>query len=228
MNKDFKVLRKLLIELLLVWGILFLVVYTHSEAATTCLAAHFAPQVPILATNVLAPLLIPIQIAIDLSFFLSIPVALLQLWRFVAPGLFVGEKTIFTLVLVISLGLFVVGLGFGWKLILPFAFSLLSSALPTKMIWAPTWQSYYEFILQVEVFFGLALQIPLIICLLVRTSIVSISRIKEIRAYAVVGAFTLGMLVTPPDVTSQILVAIPLCLLFEIGIMLGYLLRPKT
>ena len=227
MNKDFNVLRKLLIELLLVWGILFLVVYTHSEAATTCLATHFAPQVSILAANVLAPLLIPIQIAIDLSFFLLIPVALLQLWRFVVPGLFVGEKTIFTVVLIISLGLFLIGLGFGWGLILPFVFSLLTSTLPTKMIWAPTWQSYYEFILKVEVFFGLAFQIPMIMGLLVRTSIVSMARIKEIRAYAVVGAFTLGMLVTPPDVTSQILVAIPLCLLFELGVMLGYLLQPK-
>ena len=227
MIQHLSALRRLAIEFLLLWVGIFVLIYINHAAILSSFFKIFIKPTPIMASQILAPLIIPIEISIDLSLFLCLPFGLLQIWRFVAPGLFPQEKMVFRGIFIFSLLLFIFGLLFCWFWILPFLFSLLGQALPKQMIWMPSWQSFYEFILIIEGFFGVAFQIPLAMVMLVRLQILSYAQLKTMRAYATVIAFTVGMLVTPPDVTSQILVAIPLCILYELGMMLCYFGQKK-
>ncbi len=227
MMTHLNVIRRLSIEFLLLWMGMFMLIYVKHETILTFILKIIGKTKPVMATQILSPLLIPLEISIDLSLFLCIPFGLLQIWRFVAPGLLAQEKMVFRGILLFSLMLFGMGLVFCWFWILPFLFSLLGHALPQEIIWMPSWQSFYEFILMIEGFFGVSFQIPLAMFVLVWSRVLSYQQIKATRPYAIVIAFIIGMLVTPPDVTSQILVAIPLCLLYELGILLSYFAQKK-
>ena len=227
MSEHFHILRRLAIEFLVVWMVLFALVYWKIDAVFHVLLQQFGHSTPIVASQILSPILIPLDLAIDVSLFMAIPFALYQIWRFVAPALFTDEKKACRLILCLSLSLLILGLLFCWFWILPFLFSMLTHGLPQEMVWMPAWQSYYEFILLIETFFAFAFQMPLMMVLLVRLGTISYEQLAQSRSYAIVIAFVLGMLVTPPDVGSQILVAIPLCLLYELGIRLSMLVRKK-
>lgn len=221
MTEHLNILRRLAIEFLVLWLSLFILVYWKIDWFFHLLFQQLGQSIPIIASQILSPILIPLDLAIDVSLFTALPFALLQIWRFVAPGLFAKEKNTCRFILCLSCCLLIFGLLFCWFFILPFLFSMLNHGLPKEMLWMPSWQSYYEFILLIEAFFGLAFQIPLAMVLLVRLGIVSSLQLTQSRPYAIVIAFTVGMLVTPPDVGSQVLVAIPLCALYELGIRLS-------
>lgn len=228
MTEHFNILRRLAIEFLGLWVALFVLVYWKIDVVFHVLLKHFGYSIPIIASQILSPILIPLDLAIDVSLFIAMPFALFQIWRFVRPALFPTEKKGWGMILLLSAFLFVLGILFCWFWMLPFLFSMLNHGLPKEMIWMPNWQSYYEFIFMIEAFFSLAFQIPLALMLMVRLGILSDAQLTKSRPYAIVIAFIVGMLVTPPDVGSQIMVAIPLCILYELGIQLSILGCKKT
>lgn len=220
-------IRRLIIEFLSIWIALFICIYIKHDFFLKQIFQPMGHEIPILATQILSPLMIPIQLSLDFSLFLSLPFGILQVWRFISPGLFKIERKFFNMMILISLSLFLLGLSFCWYWILPFLFSLLQTDLPQTIVWMPSWDSLYEFELMIEGFFGVAFQIPLLMFLLVLTQVVDYRKLKKTRSYAIVTALTVGMLVTPPDVSSQILVAIPLYLLYELGIILSFFGQKK-
>lgn len=228
MSEHFHILRRLAIEFLVVWVCLFALVYWKIDLVFHVLLQQLDHSIPIIASQILSPILIPLDLAIDGSFFIAMPFALYQIWRFVAPALFTSEKQFCFMIFCLSFIFLTLGLLFCWFWMLPFLFSMLNHSLPQEMVWMPGWQSYYEFILFMEIFFGLAFQMPLVMVLLVHLEVISYERLVQSRSYAIVMAFILGMLITPPDVGSQILVAIPLCLLYELGIRFSMFLRKKN
>jgi len=227
MQQHLITIRRLSIEFLCLWMLFFVLIYLKHELILKQIFQPMGHDIPVLATQILSPLLIPIQLSLDFSFFLCLPFAILQIWRFIRPGLFKMERRFFSLILLLSFSLFLLGLCFCWFWILPFLFSLIKTTLPIGMLWMPSWNSFYEFELMMEGFFGMAFQIPLMMVLFVRLQLINFSQLKKTRPYAIVAAFTIGMLITPPDVGSQILVAIPLCLLYELGMCLSFLGQKK-
>jgi len=175
----------------------------------------------LIAMQITTPLFTPVKIAADAAILTTAPFALLHAWRFASPGLYRRERNNFRWAIVGSLLLFFLGLLFGFYLVLPFMFGFFAKAVPTGVRLMPDMGYAVDFITRMLLIFGLCFQIPLLCMLLVRLRLVTVATLKMIRPYVVVLAFILGMLLTPPDVLSQILVAAPLCLLYEFGILLA-------
>lgn len=178
-------------------------------------------QQSLIATNITSPVLTPINVAMDTALFLSIPFALYQLWRFISPGLYAQERHRIRGLMNISIGLFIMGVVFCYYLVLPLMFQLFISALPKQVRLMPDMASTVEFITHMLILFGLCFQIPVVCVLAICMRWASIHTLKKIRPYMIVLAFILGMLLTPPDVLSQIMLAIPLCLLYELGLIMA-------
>ena len=217
-------LRRLCIEFLCFWLSVFVLCYSFHEFLLKMILKPFLNYLPndnhIVLNQVLSPLTIPIEISMDFSLLLTLPFALIQLWRFVSPGLYVKEQRIAQILLTLGSILFILGGYFCWRLICPFIFSLLAHQKLEGMLWLPSFHSIYTFISTTLLFFGLAFQLPLILLLLGQLKLIEVKQIQALRPYAIVAAFIIGMLITPPDVGSQIIVALPLCFLFELGFVL--------
>ena len=209
----------------LVWFVLF---YTFSDEWFHLLIAPLLLALPqhdaLIATHVTTPVIIPITLAGNLALFATTPLALFHAFRFAAPGLYQNERRGLGVLIVVSMVLFVLGALFFFYGVLPFVLKLFVASVPTGITLMPEIATTIEFILRMMVLFGLCFQVPLICLLLVNTSLVSIDGLKTIRPYWIVAAFILGMLLTPPDVLSQITLAVPLCLLYELGIVISNIL----
>lgn len=227
-----KVLHRLTLEFIVVWLTLFGIVYWQNLFFMTHFLRpfiHFLPQQPVLLANqILAPLSIPLEFSFDLSFTLSLPILLMQIWRFIKPALYHHERTMLRLFVGLSFFLLLCGGIFAWYWVIPFIMNLLAHQVPNYLMWLPTWSSLYQFVTWALIFFGLAFQLPLMMCCAHYFGIYDYQRWQQLRRVWVVIAFTLGMLVTPPDVLSQIIVAIPLCLLYEIGLFMIKVFVKKT
>ena len=175
----------------------------------------------LIATQITSPVLTPIKLAMDTALFLSLPFALYQLWRFISPGLYPNEQHSIRGLIGLSLGLFVAGVLFCFYLVLPLLFNLFISALPKGVRLMPEMSNSIDFIIHMLALFGICFQIPVLCLTLVRLQLVSVDELKKVRPYMIVLAFIVGMLLTPPDVLSQLTLAIPLCLLYELGIVLA-------
>lgn len=175
----------------------------------------------LIATNITATVLTPISLAGDIAIISTTPVALFHLWRFVSPGLYQKERTHVRGIIVASLLLFCVGLAFCFYLVLPFMFQFFAKAVPAGVKMMPDMTNAMAFITRMLLLFGLCFQVPLVCLTLVRMQWVDIEALRKVRPYVIVMAFVVGMLLTPPDVLSQILLAVPLCLLYELGIILS-------
>lgn len=175
----------------------------------------------IIATKVTAPIITPIKLAADAAMLLTAPFALYHFWCFIRPGLYRHELHHFRQLILLSLGLFILGLLFCFYIILPFMFQFLTHALPRGVRFMPDMTSVLDFITYMLLVFGLCFQVPVLCLMLVHLAWLDIATLKKIRPYVIVGAFIIGMLLTPPDVLSQIMLAIPLCLLYELGIILA-------
>lgn len=203
---------------------LFLLFYMFSADVFGLLMSpllHVLPQKDsVIMTHMTAPVLIPITIAADLALLTTVPLALYHGWRFAAPGLYPNERHGLGLTIVLSILLFCVGALFCFYGVLPFVLQVFVSAVPPGIQFMPEITTTMAFILRMMMLFGLCFQVPLICVLLVKTGLVPLVALKKARPYWIVAAFILGMLLTPPDVLSQITLAIPLCLLYELGIVL--------
>jgi len=179
------------------------------------------PQHSLIATDIATPFTIPLKLALFSSFVLTVPYSLYQIWAFVSPGLFANEKRILFPVLFFSILLFYLGMLFAHFVVLPMALTFFVEFSPIGVTMMTDIKSYYDFILALYIAFGLSFQVPIITFVLIYFNVVRIEMVKKYRAFIIVSAFVLGMLLTPPDVVSQILLAIPLYLLFESGVLLA-------
>ncbi len=175
----------------------------------------------LIATQITTPLFTPIKLAMDAAIIGTTPFALIHIWYFVTPGLYRHERQQLRWTLISSVILFCTGVLFAFYLVLPFMFQFFTKALPIHVKFMPDMGNAVDFIMHMLLIFGLCFQVPLICLLSVRLQLVNITTLIGIRPYITVIAFIVGMLLTPPDVISQIMLAIPLCLLFELGILLA-------
>ena len=176
---------------------------------------------PLIATQLTTPLLIPIKLAADAAMLCTAPFALLQIWCFASPGLYRHERNKLRWAIFASMSLFCVGVLFCFYVVLPFMLQFFAHAVPVGVRLMPDISYAVDFITRMLLLFGLCFQVPLMCLLLVQLRLTRVSTLKAIRPYIIVAAFTIGMLLTPPDVLSQIMLAVPLCLLYELGILLS-------
>jgi sec-independent protein translocase protein TatC len=180
-------------------------------------------HIPLLiATTVTSPFITPIILALWLSLFLSMPIAFYHLWRFIAPALYQHESQPLFLLLIVSILLFYTGLAFSFFIVCPAALTFFMQVTPDSIHMMTDIQSYLDFMLKLLFAFGLGFQMPLISFMLARHNLLSKNRMRHLRPYLIITAFTMAMLLTPPDVISQTCLALPLWLLFEIGAFFGH------
>ncbi|MCW8864572.1 MAG: twin-arginine translocase subunit TatC [Colwellia sp.] len=176
-----------------------------------------------IATDVASPFFAPFKLTIVLSIFLAMPYILYQIWSFVAPGLYRNEKKLIAPLMLGSTLLFYGGIAFAYFIVFPVVFAFFTSVAPDGVVIATDISSYLDFVLKLFFAFGAAFEIPIAIILLCWTGVTSPNSLRKKRPYVVVGAFVLGMLLTPPDIISQSMLAIPMLLLFELGIIIASL-----
>ncbi|MBA3596619.1 MAG: twin-arginine translocase subunit TatC [Methylibium sp.] len=186
------------------------------------LAAPLVAQLPagatLIATNVISPFMVPLKITLMAGFMLALPVVLYQVWAFVAPGLYTHEKRLVMPLVVSSTLLFLIGVAFCYFFVFGQVFKFIQSFAPKSITAAPDIEAYLSFVLSMFIAFGAAFEVPVVVVLLVRMGMVSIDKLKAFRGYFIVIAFIIAAIVTPPDVISQLALAIPMIILYEIGI----------
>lgn len=188
----------------------------------TLLATPLTNNLPagatMIATNVATPFFTPIKLTIVTAIFLSVPYILYQIWAFVAPALYKHEKRLIYPLLVSSTLLFYCGVAFAYYVVFPIVFGFLTSTTPEGVQMATDISSYLDFVLTIFLAFGICFEVPVAIILLCWAGITTPEDLREKRPYIIVAAFIIGMLLTPPDIFSQTLLAVPMCLLFEVGV----------
>lgn len=188
----------------------------------------FMPEgTSMIATEVASPFLTPFKLTLVLAVFIAIPFILHQLWSFIAPGLYGNEKRVAFPLLVSSVLLFYGGIAFAFYVVFPLMFEFFSNVAPTGVTVMTDINRYLDFVLKLFFAFGIAFEIPIATVLLVWTGATSVENLRRKRPYVIVGCFVVGMLLTPPDVISQLLLAIPMMILFEIGILFSVTLKKK-
>ena len=180
-----------------------------------------------IATEVASPFLTPLKLTFYVSLLVSMPFLLNQIWRFIAPGMYENEKTLSFLIMLSSLLLFYLGVLFTYFLVLPLVFGFFTGAAPAGVLIMTDISRYLDFVLSMMFAFSFAFEIPVFIFLLIWSGISSSDSLKSKRPYVIIGCFTVGMLITPPDVISQSLLAIPAWILFELGIVMAKILVEK-
>jgi len=182
------------------------------------LVAHLPKGATLIATSVISPFMVPLKIMLMAAFLIALPVVLYQLWAFVAPGLYTHEKKLILPLVVSSTVLFFVGVAFCYFFVFGQVFKFIQGFAPKSITAAPDIEAYLSFVLTMFLAFGLAFEVPVVVVVLARMGIVSVQKLKDFRGYFVVLAFVIAAIVTPPDVVSQLALAIPMCLLYELGI----------
>jgi sec-independent protein translocase protein TatC len=171
-----------------------------------------------IATSVISPFMVPLKIMMVAAFLMALPFVLWQVWAFVAPGLYTHEKKLVLPLVVSSTLLFFVGVAFCYFFVFGQVFKFIQSFAPKSITAAPDIEAYLDFVLSMFLAFGLAFEVPVVVVVLARMGIVGIDKLKAFRSYFIVVAFVAAAIVTPPDVVSQLALAIPMCLLYEVGI----------
>jgi sec-independent protein translocase protein TatC len=172
----------------------------------------------LIATSVISPFLVPLKILLMTAFLLALPVVLYQAWAFIAPGLYSHEKKLVMPLVISSTLLFMVGVAFCYFFVFGQVFKFIQSFAPKSITAAPDIEAYLSFVISMFIAFGLAFEVPIVVIVLARMNVVTIEKLKDFRSYFIVLAFIIAAIVTPPDVVSQLALAIPMCILYEIGI----------
>lgn len=181
-----------------------------------------------IATGVITPFLIPVKVAMMVAFIAVLPFVLYQAWAFVAPGLYTHEKKLVLPIVVASTVLFLLGIAFCYFFVFGVVFDFVHKIAPASITVAPDIEQYLNFVLTMFLAFGVTFEVPIVVILLARFGVVTLEQLRGIRPYFIVGAFVVAAVVTPPDVISQLLLAIPMCLLYELGLFLArFVAKPK-
>ena len=196
------------------------------------LAAPMVASLPagakMIATGVVSPFLVPMKVTLLLAFILSLPWVFYQLWAFVAPGLYAHEKRLVLPLVISSSLLFIGGVAFCYFFVFGRVFHFIGEFAPSSIAVTPDIENYLDFVMSMCLAFGAAFEVPVVVIILVRMGIVSIEKLRAIRSYVIVGAFVIAAIVTPPDVVSQLALAIPMCLLYELGLLAAPLFARMT
>lgn len=224
--------NRLLRAVIAVLGIfVVLFIYPGPSAIYDLLAQPMLVSLPqgtrMIATGVITPFMVPIKVALLAAFVLALPYVLYQAWAFIAPGLYKDEQKLALPLIISSTLLFLLGMAFCYFVVFHTVFSFIANFAPESITPAPDIEAYVNFVLTLFIAFGVTFEVPVAVILLVKTGMVSVKKLREIRGYVIVGAFVLAAIVTPPDVLSQILLAAPLCLLYEIGIIFGSIIEKR-
>jgi len=181
-----------------------------------------------IATDVTGTFLVPLKVTLMAAFLLALPYVLWQVWAFVAPGLYQHERKLALPVLASSFVCFVAGMAFAYFAVFPIAFGFFAGYAPAGVTMMTDIDKYLSFVLTMFIAFGITFETPVVVIVLVRFRVVSLDKLRSIRPYVIVGATVIGAVFTPPDVVSQLLLAIPLCLLFELGLVLARFVEPPA
>ena len=192
------------------------------------MVAHLPKGATLIATNVISPILVPLKITLMAAFMVALPVVLYQVWAFVAPGLYSHEKKMVVPLVVSSTILFIAGVAFCYFLVIPGMSKFIQAFAPASITAAPDIEQYFGFVLTLFLVFGIAFEVPIAVVVLARMGIVTIAQLRQWRGYFIVGSFVVAAVVTPPDVISQLALAIPMCILYEVGIIAAQLLIKNT
>jgi sec-independent protein translocase protein TatC len=227
-------LRDRLVRALIAVGVVFaaLSFYPGPGSLYDLLAAPLVATLPqgatMIATNVISPFIVPLKITLMASFLLALPIVLYQVWAFVAPGLYSHEKKLVLPLVISSTLLFFGGVAFCYFFVFGKVFAFIQSFAPKSITAAPDIEAYLGFVLTMFIAFGAAFEVPIVVVVLARMNVVSIEKLRAFRGYFVVVAFIIAAVITPPDVVSQLALAIPMCLLYEVGILAAGLFIKHT
>ena len=224
-------LRIRLLHSLLALLVTFVCLFPWAADLYALLARPLLAKLPkggqMIATDVTTPFFVPLKVALMTSFLIALPYILYQLWRFVAPGLYEHEKRLVWPLILSSTVLFFCGMAFAYFAVFPVVFGFITASAPQGVAVMTDIDKYLSFALNMFVAFGIAFQVPIAVVVLVRMGVVTTAKLKEIRPYVIVGAFVVGAIFTPPDVVSQFMLAMPLWLLYEAGIVVaGWVKKP--
>lgn len=217
-------LRDRLVRAAIAVGVVFaaLCLWPGPAGLYDIIAAPMIASLPVgatlIATNVISPFVVPLKITLMAAFLVALPVVLYQMWAFVAPGLYTHEKKLVLPLVVSSTLLFLIGVAFCYFFVFGQVFKFIQSFAPKSITAAPDIEAYLSFVLTMFVAFGASFEVPVVVVVLARMGIVSIEKLKEFRSYFIVVAFIIAAVITPPDVVSQLALAIPMCVLYEVGI----------
>lgn len=192
------------------------------------LVAHLPQGATLIATSVISPFLVPLKILLMAAFIIALPVVFYQAWMFVAPGLYSHEKKLVLPLVISSTILFMVGVAFCYFFVFGQVFKFIQSVAPKNITAAPDIEEYLGFVLTMFIAFGLAFEVPVVVVVLARLGMVTIEKLKAFRSYFIVVAFVIAAIFTPPDVVSQLALAIPMCILYEFGIIAARLMIKHT
>lgn len=224
-------LRSRLLRCILVIVALFLALFYFARDIYAFVAQPLMRALPegtsMIATDVTAPFMVPFKLTLYLSVLLAVPFILHQAWGFIAPGLYRHERRLAFPLLVSSVLLFYSGASFAYFIVFPLIFGFFTSIAPEGVAIATDIGSYLDFVMTLFIAFGASFELPIAIVLLVASGITTVENLKEKRPYIIVGCFVVGMLLTPPDVLSQALLAVPMWLLFEIGLLVARWIKPR-
>ncbi len=217
-------LRDRLVRIMLAVGVGFalLAIWPGPGELYDLLAAPLKAQLPpgatLIATNVISPFVVPLKITLMCGFLLALPIVLYQVWAFVAPGLYSHEKRLVLPLVVSSTLLFFIGVAFCYFFVFGQVFKFIQSFAPKSITAAPDIEAYLSFVMTMFIAFGTAFEVPVAVVVLARLGVVSIEKLRAFRGYFIVVAFIIAAVITPPDVVSQLALAIPMCILYEVGI----------
>lgn len=223
-------LRSRLLRIIVIWMLIFAGLFYFANDLYTFISEPLRAFLPegtsMIATDVASPFLTPFKLALISALFLAMPFVLHQLWSFIAPGLYKHEKRLAVPLLASSIILFYSGMAFAYFVVFPLVFGFFTSIAPEGVAVMTDINKYLDFVLTLFLAFGLAFEIPVATILLVLAGVVDVVKLRQIRPYVIVGCFVIGMVLTPPDVISQALLAVPMWLLYELGILFSAMLKP--
>ena len=225
-------LRSRLLKIAVGFLITFIALFPFANKIYTLLAHPLLAKLPeggqMIATGVTTPFFVPMKVAMLAAFVISLPNTLYQMWSFVAPGLYLHEKKFMLPLVVFSTLLFLTGMSFAYFLVFPVIFGFIVGTAPQGVAVMTDIGSYLDFVITLFMAFGLAFEVPIAVVLVVRFGWLSIKALKEARPYVIVTAFIIGAIFTPPDIISQFMLAVPMWILYEIGILVSHFTQPKA
>ena len=226
-------LRDRLIKAIISVAVIFIILFLYPGASAIYdllaqpMLATLPPGTRMIATGVITPFMVPVKVTMMAAFVVALPVVLYQAWSFVAPGLYIHEKKLAIPLIVSSTLLFIMGMAFCYFFVFKTVFHFIATFAPQSITPAPDIEAYLNFVMTMFLAFGLTFEVPIAVILLVKTGVVTVQKLAAARGYVVVGAFVIAAVVTPPDVVSQFMLAVPLCLLFELGLLVARFMKKK-
>ncbi|WP_028357399.1 twin-arginine translocase subunit TatC [Brackiella oedipodis] len=211
---------------------ILLCIWPGTSRVYDVLAAPMISTLPpghtMIATGVITPFMVPIKVTFLLAFVIALPYVLYQFWAFIAPGLYKHEKRLVLPLVFSSTILFIVGMAFCYFVVFRSVFHFVNMVAPSSITMAPDIEAYLSFVMTMFIVFGMTFEVPVVVMVLVSLGIVELQTMRKARGYVIVGSFVVAAIVTPPDVMSQLMMAIPLCVLYEVGLIVSRFLRVQA